>query len=461
METPAAAPSQLSREIPSDILPQPPSAIKWMSFSGSPGESSGDFIQAIQRVAFQQGHGRDDRWIADYIATCFNGDALHWYSELDDETQDSWKKLRTALLRRYSAASPSSAPPKGPTQAPATRDAPSAPSRGTKKKSGLIEVLGDKTTVKRCLPASPGSAPSKNPTPTPGTRDASLAPSLDVTTKSELIEVLGTKITVKLYPTASSGSAPTMKPLRTPATRDTSSAPSLDITRKCELTGAPGAQTTVKHYPEANSGSAPTTKPTQTPVTSNTSSARSRDTTKKTGLIEVLVEENTSLGYLCLESESLVGVTEAKASAAVVNLPSQLPAEPIQLSLHGIPGNKNFRNPGLSLLVSSPKEDPRHIPEKIKIVKEWDHYGDGLSLDYELGVPTPSILCRSTREGTSVTVPRPPIATWILACCGDSEPSALYRRRSAAKDPSQRAAAAVWKYENDGELRIRWLTDDD
>ncbi|KIO32030.1 hypothetical protein M407DRAFT_19055 [Tulasnella calospora MUT 4182] len=94
METPAAAPSQPSSQIVSDIVPQSSSAITWIAFSGSPGESSGDFIQAVQRVAFQQGHSRDDRWIADFIATCFNGNALHWYSELDDETQESWKKTK-------------------------------------------------------------------------------------------------------------------------------------------------------------------------------------------------------------------------------------------------------------------------------------------------------------------------------------------------------------------------------
>ncbi|KAG9032278.1 hypothetical protein FS837_002775 [Tulasnella sp. UAMH 9824] len=374
METPAAAPSQPSREIPSDILPQPSSAI---TFSGSPGESSGDFVQAIQRVGFQQGHARDD--------------------QLDNETQDSWKRLRTALLRRYSAASPSSAlPPKEPTQAPATRDAPSARSRGTKNKSGLIEVFGDKTVVKRYVPASPDSAPTKNPTPTPGTGDASSAPSLDVTTKSELIEMHGDKITVKLYPAASPDSAPTlMTPIQNPATNDTSSAPSLDLTTKYGSIEVLKDKTAVKQYPGATSGSAPPMKPTQTPATSNTSSAPSRDTTKKTGLIEVLGEKNKTLGYLCLYSESLVGITKTKASAAVVNLPPQLPSEPIQLSLDGILGDKNFRNLGLNLLVSSAKEDSDHIPEKIKIVQEWDDYGDGVSFEYELGVPTPSILCKA------------------------------------------------------------------
>ncbi|KIO32032.1 hypothetical protein M407DRAFT_216539 [Tulasnella calospora MUT 4182] len=317
METPAAAPSQTNNEIASDIAPQPSSAITWIIFSGAPGEFSGDFIQAIQRVAFQQGHARDDRWIADYITTCFNGDALHWYSELPEETQESWRKLRTAILRRYPAASPGPAPSTKPTKTTATRKASSGPSRNTTTKSGLIEVLGDRTA---------------------------------------------------------------------------------------------------------------------------------------------------SLGYLCLNSESLVGITKTEANAVVINLPSQMPSEPMQLSLDGITGNErtNFRNLGLSLLVSSLEADPDHIPEQIQITTEWyNGYED--SYEYETGIPALSALCKG-KSGTSINSngSRPPMATWILACCGDSKPTALYRRRSATKDPSQRAAAAVWKYEkNSGELRIRWLMDND
>ncbi|KAG8917435.1 hypothetical protein FRC00_013623, partial [Tulasnella sp. 408] len=146
METPAAAPIQPNSEIQSDISPQPPSAITWVTFSGSPGESSGDFIQAIQRVAFQQGHSRDDRWIADYIATCFNGNALQWYSELDEETQESWRRLRTALLRRYPPAGPNSALPTEPTRTPAMRGGSSASSRNASTRSGLIEVISERTT---------------------------------------------------------------------------------------------------------------------------------------------------------------------------------------------------------------------------------------------------------------------------------------------------------------------------
>ncbi|KAG9032277.1 hypothetical protein FS837_002774 [Tulasnella sp. UAMH 9824] len=318
METPAAATIQPNSEIRSDITPQPSPAITWVTFSGSPGESSGDFIQAIQRVAFQQGHSRDDRWIADYIATCFNGGALQWYSELDEETQESWRRLRTALLRRY--------PPAGP-------------------------------------------------------------------------------------------------------------------------------------------NSAPRTEPTRTPAVRGGSSTSSRNASTRSGLIEVLSERTTSFGYLCLDSESSVGITNTRANAVVVNLPSQLPSEPIQLSLDGVPGNArtDFRNLGLGLLASR-GADPDQIPKEVMIVKQIDEdvyfsgaYEDPAEYEYESGIPKPSALCK----GKSTYADGSVIATWVLVCCGDSRPSAFYRRRSSTRVPSQRAAAAVWKYENSGELRLWWLMDND
>ncbi|KAG8952249.1 hypothetical protein FRC04_004956 [Tulasnella sp. 424] len=138
MDTPAAAPSQ------------PPGGIQsaWVTFGGSPGESSGEFIQAIQRVAFQQGHTRDDRWIADYISTCFNGNALHWYSRLDGETQESWRELRIALLERFPATSPSPVPTTstGPPRTSAPGNSRSPGARNTTVNSGCIEIVGDRTT---------------------------------------------------------------------------------------------------------------------------------------------------------------------------------------------------------------------------------------------------------------------------------------------------------------------------
>ncbi|KIO32023.1 hypothetical protein M407DRAFT_19049 [Tulasnella calospora MUT 4182] len=76
--------------------------ISWLTFSGGPKESASDFVQSLQRVAFQNGQVNDDRWLTQYASTCFTGDALLWYSDLDDKTRNDWSKLRSAFLRRYS-----------------------------------------------------------------------------------------------------------------------------------------------------------------------------------------------------------------------------------------------------------------------------------------------------------------------------------------------------------------------
>lgn len=81
--------------------PPHPNPIAWISFSGSPNNSSASFIQSIQRIAFQQDRIKDDEWIAEYTSTCFTDSALMWYLELAKETRSSWEKLRFALVQRY------------------------------------------------------------------------------------------------------------------------------------------------------------------------------------------------------------------------------------------------------------------------------------------------------------------------------------------------------------------------
>lgn len=78
-----------------DALPNRP------TFSGNPSEDVTIFIQSVQMVAFEQGRQRDDDWRTDYLTTCLSGDALLFYSELDDEDQYSWRRLRAALLQRF------------------------------------------------------------------------------------------------------------------------------------------------------------------------------------------------------------------------------------------------------------------------------------------------------------------------------------------------------------------------
>ncbi|KAG9035980.1 hypothetical protein FS837_001792 [Tulasnella sp. UAMH 9824] len=75
--------------------------LPWIIFGGSRDESSVEFIQLVQRLAFRHGRASHDAWIAQYASTCFSDDALIWYSELESETRESWATLRLALLRRY------------------------------------------------------------------------------------------------------------------------------------------------------------------------------------------------------------------------------------------------------------------------------------------------------------------------------------------------------------------------
>ncbi|KAG9019211.1 hypothetical protein FRB90_005286 [Tulasnella sp. 427] len=77
------------------------SSIPWLDFSGSPDESVGTFIKSVQRVALMKQRTHQDQWIAHYAAGCFDNDALIWYSDLDEDTCNSWRKLRKALLERY------------------------------------------------------------------------------------------------------------------------------------------------------------------------------------------------------------------------------------------------------------------------------------------------------------------------------------------------------------------------
>lgn len=99
-------------------------------------------------MAFQQGKQRDDEWVADFAATCFGGEALEWYVDLDEESQTSWRKLRARLIQRWHIKSGKTAsdtvdldPANIPTPAPAASP-PYALYRTTSAKAllGLIQV---------------------------------------------------------------------------------------------------------------------------------------------------------------------------------------------------------------------------------------------------------------------------------------------------------------------------------
>ncbi|KAG8967566.1 hypothetical protein FRC05_001999 [Tulasnella sp. 425] len=72
-----------------------------LEFRGRDAEECEKFINAVSRQALAVGKQRDDRWTADFAASCFTHGALRWWDGLDEQTQCSWKLLRKAMLARY------------------------------------------------------------------------------------------------------------------------------------------------------------------------------------------------------------------------------------------------------------------------------------------------------------------------------------------------------------------------
>lgn len=72
-----------------------------LEFRGQDLKECEQFIAAVNKRAREEGKFRDDQWIADLVGASMAGDALIWWSSLDDETQESWKLLRKAMLSRY------------------------------------------------------------------------------------------------------------------------------------------------------------------------------------------------------------------------------------------------------------------------------------------------------------------------------------------------------------------------
>lgn len=92
-------------------------------FKGVDGAEAESFIRSVQRAARTEGRIRDNAWIADLVSTCMIGEALRWYVELDEDTQNDWKLLRKAILRQYPSRIQPSVPsslPSVPTSAAAT-----------------------------------------------------------------------------------------------------------------------------------------------------------------------------------------------------------------------------------------------------------------------------------------------------------------------------------------------------
>ena len=68
--------------------------LKWSLDNNPPDEYARHHI----KEASIYGH---NVWTADFAATCFAGEALHWFETLAPEVQGNWSLLRPAMLEHY------------------------------------------------------------------------------------------------------------------------------------------------------------------------------------------------------------------------------------------------------------------------------------------------------------------------------------------------------------------------
>ncbi|KAG8919376.1 hypothetical protein FRC01_001314 [Tulasnella sp. 417] len=134
------------------------------------------FLRRVRKVAFEKGKHKDGDWMAGYASTCFEGEALRWYEGLDEDVQDDWKQLRTALLERFPLVSEHSAQPV--IEPPSSYDpmnciptAPAAPQAGSLQSQPIARIYGTAPTF---APTSHGTA-LEGPTPTPAAGPPSAA----------------------------------------------------------------------------------------------------------------------------------------------------------------------------------------------------------------------------------------------------------------------------------------------
>ncbi|KAG8963923.1 hypothetical protein FRC00_004490 [Tulasnella sp. 408] len=69
-------------------------------------EEAEDFIQAVNKRAYAAGKQKDSSWIAEFAYPFFSRQALRWYEELDEETQNDWKLLKRAIFAEFSRRHP-------------------------------------------------------------------------------------------------------------------------------------------------------------------------------------------------------------------------------------------------------------------------------------------------------------------------------------------------------------------
>lgn len=74
------------------------------SFYGTSGEEAEQFVHLVYKRALDAGRQGDNRWIAEFVPTCFKGGALRWFSSLDLTARNDWGLLQEAIFRQYPSA---------------------------------------------------------------------------------------------------------------------------------------------------------------------------------------------------------------------------------------------------------------------------------------------------------------------------------------------------------------------
>lgn len=93
------------------------------SFYGRSGEEAEKFVQLVYDRAVDAGKQKDNKWIADFVITCFKGGALRWFCSLDPDVQNDWRLLQEAIFKQYPADDVSALQRTTPTPAAAVASA--------------------------------------------------------------------------------------------------------------------------------------------------------------------------------------------------------------------------------------------------------------------------------------------------------------------------------------------------
>lgn len=106
LEAPSS--SNLTTRSSTTAISEPPTPGAPVVFHGLDADECRKFIQDVRRHAFEQ--ELDDARTATFALTCFQGAALDWQLDLEDEVNESWKLLQKALKEKFLAAPTSSRP---------------------------------------------------------------------------------------------------------------------------------------------------------------------------------------------------------------------------------------------------------------------------------------------------------------------------------------------------------------